>query len=488
MANDLSLTDGDERCKYVYPVSTTRSFLELISDLERDPRNVDVSALYGKTKNVIERVVEPKRSGEPLDEYIVRVFADVFEQSGNDDCPVPNCAHDSLEMMKYAKYAADSGDVETARIWYLRMIAHTDCMDPTCWALYGTFCTRVGDLNVASACARKAVTLDGRNRFALFVHVAVLMTADKTGLSDEMQTALGCLNSVLPLFGETHVLFALHYRRIDMPDHAACSLAKALLSVNGNDRVPAELAKVCGEPAINHGGDPIVKCVVMLIGLDLAQLAVACLRCFSAQLELAAYHYLMALSFHVLREYKASSDHLISMSHERRWTGRRTLLSAHNDFETGRTREAIAGYFKLCLRRTRVRYILAYSRTADYLMALGKFTEATDLYHRACTVTRTPELMTKLAACLIVLQQYSEAEKVLADVIAENGAENGLPWHHMAVIYSRTGRSDAAELCRRQASVLGFKSDMHELKFDVLSFHSAESEYISLDLRPMTLH
>lgn len=462
MSNDFSLTEDNDRYKYVYPnpISATERFRELISDLENYPGNVDISALYGETKNFIEEVVEPRLSDEALDKYKVRVFADVIEQSDSEDYSIPNRAHSNLEMMTYAKYAAESGDVETAKSWYLRMIAYTDRMDSTYWALYSTFCVRVRDLNLALVCARKAVSLDGQNRLALFVHVAVLMTTDHTGLSDEMQTVLASLESTQPQFSEAHMLFALHYHRIDMPDYVARFLATASLFVNDYDGVPTEFAKVSGELVIDHCGDPIIKCIVLLIGLNLARLAVEFLQCFSAQFESVTYHYLMALSLHLLGKNEACTDHLNSISHESKWAGRRTLLEAHNDFDAGRTQKAVTLYFRLCSRQTRARYILAYTRTADYLAAHAKFAEATDAYHRACTIIRMPVLLTKLGECLVALQHYPEAEKVLADAVAEDGVENGRPWHHMAVLYSKTGQIDAADVCRRQASRLGFKSPM----------------------------
>lgn len=457
-------------------------FLRLISDGERYLGNVDMSALYGQMKNYVERVIGPSRSDEYPEKYKVRVFADLIQRSEDDGCPGPDPAHDILAMTTYAEYAADSGDVDKARGWYLRMIASTHSLVPSCWTLYGAFCARMGDPDQAVTCMRKAVALDGRNRLALFVRVAVLMTADPTGLSDELRITAESLECARPRFSEAYVLFALLYRRLDMPDHAARSLATAVtLSADDADGVLTELSTTGDEPpAIDHGCNPILKCAVLLTRLRFAQLTVACLRCFAAQLLSTVYHYLMALSFHTLGEHETCARHLERMSLEHEWAERRTLLVAHNDFDVGRTRDAMARYFELCSRPTRARYVLAYSRKADYLAVHGRFAEAADEYYRVCTVIRTPTLMTKLGACLVALQQYPEAEKVLADAVVECGNENGRPWHHLAVLYTKIGQTYAANECSRQASALGFKFEELQQEFDRFGCHSAKCDCMLL--------
>lgn len=438
--------------------SPIESFKAAMSIAEQDPDNVDVQTLYEMVKNYVEQMIGMRRLDETQDAYKVRVFANLIERDKRGVGVI--CRGD---FILYAREAMDSGDKDTARHWYSQMIGDTS--DPVSWALYGAFCVRQCEMDAAIECTRTAIAIDHHNRLALFVHVATLMTARTEAKPavelDELRTALKTLITKHPRFSQGHMLMALHFRRMDMPEHAANSLAAAHLSVNDcdddNDYSWLELLSTVWEP-IDHEGDPTIKCAVLLVKLDLARLAMACLLCFGSNHK-GSFHLLMAVSHHTIGEYRESVDHLnsIGSSTNHQFNSRQTLMVAHNNYKAGNITEAMVQYIGLLLRPTRSRYCLAYTRTGDYFANRDRPAEAVESYYRACTaVSPTPMLMTKMGACLLALNRFDEAEKVLAEAIAVDGAGNGQPWHHLADLHKRCGRPGLAEFCYQRASELRY--------------------------------
>lgn len=92
-------------------------------------------------------------------------------------------------------------------------------------------------------------------------------------------------------------------------------------------------------------------------------------------------------------------------------------------------------------------------------MAVGRYVEAIDAFYRACSVTgNVPALMIKLGVCLLAVHKYSEAETILAEAVAMDGANNGDAWHYLGEAYEKLGFDDMSEVCRRQAVERGFQS------------------------------
>lgn len=434
-------------------------FREAMYAAEQDPDNVDIQSLYETVKDYVEHMIEPQRADETQDAYKVRVFANLMEQN---DHPVTVTCNPN-DLIRYAREATDSDDEDTARYWYSRMIG--DALDSTSWALYGAFCIRLCELDEAIECTRTAIAVDNQNQLALFVHVATLMTARTEAKPavelDELKMTLETLTTAHPRFSQGHVLKALHCRRMDMSRQADRSLSEARLSVNDyDDNSWAALLSMTWEP-IDHEGDPAIKCAALLVSLDLAKLAMACMLCFRSKLT-NTYHLLMAVSHHMVGEYRDSVDHLNSMTPSAgRFNSRRLLMKAHNNYSAGNIEEAMVQYIGLSLRPTRSRYLLAYTRTGDYFLARGRPAEAVEAYHRACiAVSPTPVLFTKMGVCLLALNRFTEAERLLAEAIAVVGADNGQPWHHLAEVHVRCGRDDLAEFCYRRASELGYDPDI----------------------------
>lgn len=198
-----------------------------------------------------------------------------------------------------------------------------------------------------------------------------------------------------------------------------------------------------------------MKCAMLLIGLELPELAEACLRCFAEDRHRDSYHYLMAVSHHKRGRFRASADHLSSMTERARTGVRCSLLAAHNDHGAGRVREAADRYAELASSGpVRPRFGLAYSRIADHRVGDGRHAEAADAYFRACTVTGSPALMTRLAGCLIALNEWPEAEKLLAKAAAADGPGDGVAWQRLAEVHANAGRNDLAEVCGRHATEL----------------------------------
>lgn len=166
----------------------------------------------------------------------------------------------------------------------------------------------------------------------------------------------------------------------------------------------------------------------------------------------------MAVVHHKRGEFADSADHLNRMADGGHHDGRRPLLAAHNHHCAGRTREAAAMYAELSHRPVVVRYGLAYSRLADHFADAGKRAEATHAFYQACSVTRTPALMTKLGTCLLASKMYAQAAGWLAEAVAADGADSGDAWYYLAVVNAKSGNGAMADVCRRQAVDLGFKS------------------------------
>lgn len=140
----------------------------------------------------------------------------------------------------------------------------------------------------------------------------------------------------------------------------------------------------------------------------------------------------------------------------------------------GRTREAMARYAALLASRpSGAHFGLAYSRRARHLAAQGRHAEAADAYFDACAATRTPALMTALAACLVAAaaaavrdgpatasDEYAAtaAERLLIEAVALDGDCDGDAWHSLAAVHAACGRPDVADACRRRADLLGFGS------------------------------
>jgi len=62
-----------------------------------------------------------------------------------------------------------------------------------------------------------------------------------------------------------------------------------------------------------------------------------------------------------------------------------------------------------------------------------------------------PALMIKLGVCLLALRKYPEAETILAEAVAMDGANNGDAWHYLGEAYERLGFDDMSDVCHRQA-------------------------------------
>lgn len=99
-------------------------FCETISCLRRDAKNVDTAKLFDVTKSYCERVIGPRRTSETPDRYKARVFADLIELCESGGRRTVSDRRD--EMLVYARHATESGDVKSARKWYLRLIAEPE--------------------------------------------------------------------------------------------------------------------------------------------------------------------------------------------------------------------------------------------------------------------------------------------------------------------------------------------------------------------------
>jgi len=461
---------------YTNPIS---AFQKTIFDVVEEPENFDVSAIFRNSQNYVQNVIKPRRSDETPDTYKVRVFAELLARSKQDDQQSTEQDRHLHDLVLYAREAAESGHLEKARRLYLRLIVITGSVNPAYWVLYGAFCARDGDLDASLVCARRAIALDGRDRFSLFIHAAALMAAN-TDHYDELETLLDSLASAHPRFSEGHTLAAVHYHRMDMRNRADRSLSLARRFADGGgddgpedgaDRLLRIGLAAVWEPVTGGGGgdvDPAVKCAVLLCRLELVDLAATCLRCF-ALTRADPYHYMMAVTHYRRAEYQASADHLNSMTCRRSADdgdgGQWTLLAAHVDYGAGRFREAVTRYIGLSLVPYQARYGLAYSRVAGHFVAARRYAEAANAYHRACAAIPVPALMTKLATCLIGLDRYAEAERLLVSAVAADGTYDGDAWHQLALLYAITGHVEMADVCRRRMAELGYESDMFSREF-----------------------
>lgn len=445
--------------------------MDAIIDFGNEPENFVLSDFYDTANKYVEHVVGPRRTNETPDAYKVRVFADMINHSasgGERDRDRGNARdHDrstTCDHIMYAREAAESGEPETANRWYLRSIVDTNATDPDRWLIYATFCVRQRDWDLAMECTRRAIALDGKHRLALFVRAAILMSCFDMERLDESEASLEYLSTAYPRFSEARLLSALHYRRMDMAERSAEYALLANYFVN-DDVYDGAAGRSIGHGGqctavwgpVGHGGDPAVKCAVLLIQLELVTLAGDCLRTFGDRVKGGdRYHYLMAVVHHKRGQFDASDQHLNAMSPDANsgWWSR--LLKAHNDYGAGRFMEAVSVYKTLSSLRCHVQSSLAYSRTADTLAARGHYTEATNAYRHACAITGTPALMVKLAACLLLLKKNDEAEMWLTEAVATDGAENGVAWHYLAVFYARSGNEAMEKICRQQATDVGF--------------------------------
>lgn len=452
-----------EKNYYSNPIS---AFQKAIADAEAKPEHFDISAFFDKTRDYVTHVVESRRSGETSDAYRVRVFAELLVVSKRNDAQRSADNDEHRNLVLYAREAAESGHPERARRYYLRLIVATGSIDPVYWTLYGAFCAREGDLDAAMVCARRAVALDGSNRMGLFAMAALLMTANTDGYA-ELETLLDSLVTVHPRFGQGHFLAGVHFQRMDMRGRADVSFSMAgrfAGADNGDDdNNPTVSALRVGldavwEPVTGHAIDPAVECAVLLCRLELVELAATCLRTFAMAPHADPYHFTMAITHYRRGQYAAAADHLDSMArHRKSADGGWTLLAAHVDHEAGHYRESVVRYVSLSLQPHRAQYGLAYSRMAGHFAATGRYAEAADAYHRACTAIPAPALMIKLAACLTALGRYVEAERLLVDVVAVDGVYDGDAWHWLATVYASIGRAELANVCRRRAVELGYE-------------------------------
>ncbi|VVC24717.1 Tetratricopeptide repeat,Tetratricopeptide repeat-containing domain,Tetratricopeptide-like helical [Cinara cedri] len=476
----------DDGHYYSNPIAATRLLGETIVQVENEPGKFDISTLHFRAQKYLEQVIGPRRSDEEPEAYKVRVFTELLKQcTEHHRDGVAEVIYDHRNALAtYAKEALEAGDLETAGRWCSDLNANTDPKDPTGWVLYGTFCARKQRWDEGLECARKAIALDRHNRIALFLNAALLITIDSERY-EEIDTLLDHLESKYPWFSEAHFLTAVHSAQMEMPDRTNRFLSLARRYVNVQSAIGwAETAVLDGvsttvwDPAVDHGGDPALKCAIFMIRLGLSRLALLCLRNFARHSgNSVTYHYLMAVSHHRLDEFQACTDHLNAMSagdveSNSRIGRQQYLLTAHNDHAAGRPREAETRFIQLSTERTRSLYGLVYSRLADYMVASRRYDEATNALFRACTVVTghgTPVLLTKLGACLIALKKYPEAEKVLTEAVALDGAHNCDAWHYLAIVYARSNRTDMANACGQQAAgLIEFKS-MLGPEYDLLA-------------------
>lgn len=263
------------------PITTTLSFRNAVLALENTPATFEISSFFEKVKNYVEYVIGPKKSDENPDAYKVRVFAELMEQSisGNVDCPSIVLSH--RDILVYIIEAMESGNLKTATRWCTQIIVDTKSEDPNYWVLYGILCARQNDLESFMECAQKAIAIDGKHQIALFVRVAILMTSDAERF-DAIESSLKFLGSVHPQFVEAHFLSALHYRRLEMTDLSChfLSLANQFfddVNQNFNNPILNGLPTVWESPS-DYGRDPALKCTILLIKLQLLELATLCLQ------------------------------------------------------------------------------------------------------------------------------------------------------------------------------------------------------------------
>lgn len=281
MANNQLPINGDDDHYFLNPITTILSFRNAVAEIENEPETFDVPSFFEKVKNCVEHVVGPKQSDETLDAYKVRVFADLMERSISDNDGSPGVVLSRRDILVYVIEAMESGYLKTAIRWCVQLIVDTEAENPNYWVLYGTLCARQNDLESFMECAQKAIALDSKHRIALFVRAAILMTSDAERF-DEIESLLKFLGMTHPRFAEAHFLSALHYRRLEITDLACHFLSLANqyfddVKHDFNDPVLNGLPTVWEAPT-NYGRDPAMKCAILLIKLELIELATLCLQ------------------------------------------------------------------------------------------------------------------------------------------------------------------------------------------------------------------
>lgn len=447
--------------KYLNTILVNKSLNEAFAETEKNLENADVSTLAAKFKNYVEQVIEPQRPGETRDVFKVRVFADLLRLKQN----TPLIRGLDLSLV-CAREAVESECKKIAQKWYLQMILDTAKMDPSYWLLYATFCLRENDFETALACTEKALKLDKQNRLAMFVLSSILMiTVERV---DELEVSLNELRSNYPNFSEAHFLTALHNHVIEMPLLVSRSIetAEKTVYVNTMDdhKHPIHYQPLTVWERVYHHGDPVVKCVVLLLELELVELAKMCMSMSRPRRD-DHYHYLMAVVHFKSGEPRASIEHLNSMEkkNDEKWL----FLAGHNEYLADHRPEAMEHYAQLYVLDATISatYTLAYLRLGNYYMSKGKYVEASEMYYRICSVVRTPTLTTKLGACLIALNKVTEAEKWLKEAVTID-SDNGEAWYYLAVVSAKLGQGEMEEVCRARAIELGFKTSDIGLEFD----------------------
>lgn len=112
--------------------SAFRSFFAVLSDLATtgttdalDYPRLDATALVAAARQRAAQTVGPRRSDEEVDRYRVRVFAELLgECAGHEDESDGGRRRRDATLL-YARHAAETGDVATARRWHLQSVVTT---------------------------------------------------------------------------------------------------------------------------------------------------------------------------------------------------------------------------------------------------------------------------------------------------------------------------------------------------------------------------
>ncbi|XP_027848014.2 uncharacterized protein LOC114127870 isoform X6 [Aphis gossypii] len=457
----------------------------LINNLERinDQYSVDVeryvqelrisetyesmySLLFGEIQLYIRENYESPMIGETIQSFVNRIFTDLvnkmkkavesfeFPQSGSVD------SIQFERVIVYAREADEMEQAERAKIFYfdLNSTAGARC-NPNYWLLYASLCSRRLDFDTALEYVKEVLLVDSGNRIGLFLYAAIQLIIHEDNNNGEI--VLKSLIMSHGDFSEVYALLSVHYSRLNMYESSYIMLQRAerCVKVDTFENNSLICENLLSWTPISHENDPLIKCTILLLELELVQLAKYCLKCVKNQSE--QYHYYMAVCEYKKGNHLASLEHLKNHKLMEKYKKVTDALKFLNDIELNEQLDIFENdLLHIIYSEPPSKELhLIYLKGAIHCYKNEWYVKGAEICQIACTVLRTPMILTLLAKCLIQISEFETAESALNEANVMD-IKNEEVWAYLTVVNIKMGNVSEAKVCYIRALECGLQTEM----------------------------
>ncbi|KAE9536784.1 hypothetical protein AGLY_006846 [Aphis glycines] len=396
------------------------------------------SLLFGEIQLYIQENYESPMIGETIQSFVNRIFTDLvnkmkkavesfeFPQSGSVD------SIQFERVIVYAREADEMEQAERAKIFYfdLNSTAGARC-NPNYWLLYASLCSRRLDFDTA---------------LELFLYAAIQLIIHEDNNNGEI--VLKSLIMSHGDFSEVYALLSVHYSRLNMYESSYIMLQRAerCVKVDTFENYSLICENLLSWTPISHENDPLIKCTILLLELELVQLAKYCLQFVKNQSE--QYHYYMAVCEYKKGNHLASLEHLKNHKLMEKYKKVTDALKFLNDIELNEQLDIFENdLLHIIYSEPPSKELhLIYLKGAMHCYKNEWYVKGAEICQIACTVLRTPMILTLLAKCLIQISEFETAESALNEANVMD-IKNEEVWAYLTVVNIKMGNVSEAKVC-----------------------------------------